>query len=124
MERPARSGTINLHSFTWHLYGKAARYPCEMITATRKSYYHRVATVSSLSGISHLTSSCYRYPCNTEASDAAPCGYFHEYFAIFPVLPFFDSTSVIYSVVFLCLQLFLHTSSNVILFHSDFLFLL
>ena len=24
-EKPARSGTINLHSFTWHLYGKAAR---------------------------------------------------------------------------------------------------
>lgn len=39
----ARSGTINLHSFTWHLYGKAARNQREMIRATRKSYYYRVA---------------------------------------------------------------------------------
>lgn len=42
-EEMARSGTINLHSFTWHLYGKAARNQREMIRATRKSYYYRVA---------------------------------------------------------------------------------
>lgn len=67
----ARSGTINLHSFTWHLYGKAARNQQRNDKSdTEKLLLPSRAT--PLSGISHLTRDCYRYPCNTEASDAAP----------------------------------------------------
>lgn len=89
----ARSGTINLHSFTWHLYGKAARNQQRNDKSdTEKLLLPSRAT--PLSGISRLTRDCYRYPCSTEACDAAPSdpGFLSRILHYLPPYSSFNST--------------------------------